>query len=151
MAKQLRAGPLSQDRAALSVLLHEYAHVRQPAPIKRNLIEAGADFWSNLNTDRVARKLKLGPPENMDWANPVGRSRYFGYPELVSNLIRKPGWRSFIDSGQFGKVTPGKPQSLAQIRNERYAAMKLASQMQMKKALKMQGKTRILSRSYGKR
>ena len=102
-AKALRAGPLSKDRAALSVLLHEYAHVRQPAPLKRHLIEAGADLFSLQHSQGVARKLGLDrAPGFLDW-DPSRTYPYVGYQNRVTNMVRSPGWRSFVDRGQFGR------------------------------------------------
>jgi hypothetical protein len=59
-ASNLRRGsisPSARDYDALKVLLHEYAHVRQPEMQQREVLEGGAEGWANEHVNEIARKL----------------------------------------------------------------------------------------------
>ena len=112
-AKGLRTLPFSsgRNRAALSTLLHEYAHVAQPRVFPRNRIEPGADLFSLNNQARVERALHI-PAKDSEFGlgqDFAGKDSYLGYPELVAKLTRSPEWKRFVLRSQFGKPVGGVP------------------------------------------
>jgi len=112
-AKGLRTLPFAsgRNRAALSTLLHEYAHVAQPRVFPRNRIEPGADLFS-LNTQaKVERALHI-PAKDSEFGlgqDFQGKDAYLGYPQLVAKLTQSPEWKRFILRSQFGKPVGGVP------------------------------------------
>lgn len=86
-----------RDYNALNVLLHEYAHVGQSGPLRRELLEGGADAWAAQQYGRVAHALGLAKPAMAG----VDYQPQPGYPQWM-----EPTWRQgrgFVERGQFGR------------------------------------------------
>jgi len=112
-AKGLRTLPFSsgRNRAALSTLLHEYAHVAQPRVFPRDRMEPGADLFSLNKQAQVERALHI-PAKDTQFGlgqDFGGQDGYLGYPGLVAKLSRDPAWKQFMLRSQFGKPVGGVP------------------------------------------
>jgi hypothetical protein len=96
VARDLRSygvpGASGNQRQALEILLHEYAHVAQPRASGTAFREGGAEAWAQRNFPRISRQFggdRFAP----------GRMPY-AYPAWTRRMQRNPVAR---DYGQFGR------------------------------------------------
>jgi len=92
---QTLALPRNRDLEAVKVLLHEFAHTRQPMTLNRPTFEGGAEAFAQQHLMDALRRLHI------DRFDPTNSWPSYAYPQFTDRM-RQSGWNA-VNRGQFGR------------------------------------------------